>query len=86
MESVGFADPVDVAGHSRSLARHRRRPRCRAHPGKRATGGYPDGRYYDPATGQFLSVDPVVSITGQPYPTRTRIPRMRAIQVDSALN
>lgn len=24
-------------------------------------------RYYDPATGQFLSVDPVVSLTGQPY-------------------
>jgi RHS repeat-associated protein len=24
-------------------------------------------RYYDPTTGQFLSVDPAVSITGQPY-------------------
>lgn len=24
-------------------------------------------RYYDPTTGQFLSVDPVVSMTGQPY-------------------
>jgi RHS repeat-associated protein len=39
------------------------------------SGGYSDptglnylvNRYYDPATGQFLSVDPVVSITGQPY-------------------
>jgi len=38
-------------------------------------GGYTDptgliyliGRYYDPSTGQFLSVDPAVSITGQPY-------------------
>lgn len=26
------------------------------------------GRYYDPATGQFLSVDPLVDETGQPYP------------------
>ena len=25
------------------------------------------GRYYDPATGQFLSVDPLVDQTGQPY-------------------
>jgi hypothetical protein len=25
------------------------------------------GRYYDPTTGQFLTVDPAVSITGQPY-------------------
>ena len=24
-------------------------------------------RYYDPTTGQFLSVDPAVSITGEPY-------------------
>ena len=38
-------------------------------------GGYTDptgliyliGRYYDPATGQFLSVDPLVAETGQPY-------------------
>ena len=38
-------------------------------------GGYTDptgliyliGRYYDPATGQFLSVDPMVQETGQPY-------------------
>jgi len=25
------------------------------------------GRYYDPATGQFLSIDPDVAVTGQPY-------------------
>lgn len=25
------------------------------------------GRYYDPATGQFISVDPLVDETGQPY-------------------
>ena len=25
------------------------------------------GAYYDPATGQFLSVDPLVDETGQPY-------------------
>lgn len=38
-------------------------------------GGYTDpsgliyliGRYYDPATGQFLNVDPEVDATGQPY-------------------
>src|SRR5271167_60827 len=24
-------------------------------------------RYYDPGTGQFLSVDPAVSVTNQPY-------------------
>ena len=25
------------------------------------------GRYYDPATGQFLSVDPLLSVTSEPY-------------------
>ena len=38
-------------------------------------GGYTDptglvhlvDRYYDPSTGQFLSVDPLVDLTGQPY-------------------
>ena len=38
-------------------------------------GGYTDpsglvyliGRYYDPSTGQFLSADPLVALTGQPY-------------------
>ena len=38
-------------------------------------GGYTDptgliyfvNRYYDPSTGQFISVDPLVGITGQPY-------------------
>lgn len=28
---------------------------------------YTDGRYYDPNTAQFLSVDPLVNITGAPY-------------------
>ena len=38
-------------------------------------GGYTDptgfiylvNRYYDPSTGQFLSVDPLAGITGEPY-------------------
>lgn len=38
-------------------------------------GGYTDAsgliylqhRYYDPVTGQFLSVDPLVAVTGEPY-------------------
>ncbi len=67
MESVRFADPVVIAGHSRSSARRRRRTQCRAHPRESATDGYPDGRYYDPSTAQFISVDPAVSQTGQPY-------------------
>ena len=28
---------------------------------------YLQARYYDPATGQFLTVDPLVSLTGEPY-------------------
>jgi RHS repeat-associated protein len=28
---------------------------------------YLQARYYDPATGQFLTVDPLVSLTGKPY-------------------
>ncbi len=28
---------------------------------------YLPARYYDPATGQFLSLDPQVSLTGEPY-------------------
>ena len=67
MESVRFADPVVIAGHSRLSARRCRRTRCRAHRRETATPWYPDGRYYDPATSQFLSVDPLVDVTQQPY-------------------
>ena len=30
-------------------------------------------RYYDPSTYQFLSVDPAVATTGQPYASRVTI-------------
>ena len=33
----------------------------------RIPGHSPVGRYYDPETGQFLTVDPLVDQTGQPY-------------------
>jgi len=39
---------------------HRYRPRCRRGPQLIA-------RYYDPATGQFLTVDPEVATTLAPY-------------------
>jgi hypothetical protein len=32
----------------------------------RANGGRVD-RYYDPSTDQFLNVDPLAGVTGQPY-------------------
>jgi RHS repeat-associated protein len=34
---------------------------------QRANPEYKVGRYYDPTTDQFLSVDPDVAETGQPY-------------------
>ena len=35
--------------------------------GCRAGAAGEEHRYYDPTTGQFLTVDPMVSITGQPF-------------------
>lgn len=35
---------------------------------------YLDHRYYDPATGQFISSDPLVDVTGQPYAYATDDP------------
>ena len=67
MEPVGFADPVDVAGHCQSSVQLRRRTHCRAHPRERGTDGYADNRYYDLYSRQFLSVDPLVDQTLQPY-------------------
>ena len=62
-----LADPVVIAGHSRLSARRCRRTRCRAPRRETATPWYPDGRYYDPSTAQFISVDPAVAQTGDPY-------------------
>jgi RHS repeat-associated protein len=52
--------------------RHQSRRFCTSGPVEyqRTTTNASDGsidRYYDPATGQFLSVDPDVAVTGQPY-------------------
>ena len=45
----------------------RRAPwRCAEATG-RPEPSYSVGRYYDPTTGQFLTVDPLVDLTGQPY-------------------
>ena len=49
---------------SRGLAAPRRAARRRCLEHSRPTSV---GRYYDPATGQFLTVDPLVDETGQPY-------------------
>ena len=46
MEPVGFADPVDVAGHCQSSVQLRRRTHCRAHPRERGTDGYADNRHF----------------------------------------
>ena len=45
-----------------------RRPRrCHRRPGRGPVAHYVVGRYYDSQTGQFLSVDPLVEETGEPY-------------------
>ena len=50
------------------------RPRAYCRPNRSPTqrpatrsGRYVDHRYYDPSTDQFISVDPLVSQTGQPF-------------------
>jgi RHS repeat-associated protein len=56
--------------YQRSGAIGHRSPRPRAACRPRATGHALGGsvhRYYDPLTGQFLSVDPLVDVTGMPY-------------------
>jgi hypothetical protein len=40
---------------------------CRSHGSRKVQTGVLVHRYYDPSTGQFLSVDPAVTITEQPY-------------------
>ena len=59
---------TDCGPHAPDERRHRplrgQRPVCRRRAGSRSSVV---GRYYDPGTGQFLSVDPLVDVTGQPY-------------------
>ena len=62
---------LSCAGH---LPRHRPRTRCRRHHQLHRHAGPSTTpatslveRYYDPATGQFLTVDPLVDYTGQAY-------------------
>jgi uncharacterized protein RhaS with RHS repeats len=67
-----FAQPDEAAGQdlpSTAVAsirstRRRRLHRCRVHA---ARNGDAVHRYYDPATGQFLSMDPLDAVTNQPY-------------------
>ena len=50
------------------VARHsRRHARCRRSPGSGTERHVVVGRYYDPQTGQFLSVDPAVQQTSEAY-------------------
>ena len=51
---------------ARHVVSRRQVARCRR-PGGAPAGHDVVGRYYDPATGQFLSVDPLVEQTGQAY-------------------
>jgi hypothetical protein len=56
----------DASGSRRHVAR--RRPRgCRRLPGDGPRWHDVVGRYYDPQTGQFLSVDPDLQQTQEPY-------------------
>jgi len=64
------ASRSDVRRHPRSATAEHRSPRSRAVSRPCTTPQAPERtvhRYYDPTTGQFLSVDPLVASTGQPY-------------------
>jgi hypothetical protein len=65
-----MVDLIDTIRHlsPRAFPAHRvDRPRCPLHCRRRAEIASLVHRYYDPVTGQFLSVDPLVGVTGTPY-------------------
>ena len=65
-----IVDLIDTTRHLslRAWPAHRvDHPRCRLHCRRRAEITSLVHRYYDPATEQFLSVDPLADVTGTPY-------------------
>jgi hypothetical protein len=79
-KTAPFGVALNTCGKCASRSNARRRPRfatiehrspsSRVVPLPCATTQAPEGtvhRYYDPTTGQFLTVDPLVSVTGQPF-------------------
>ena len=57
----------NVGAVPRRIARFRRSPACRRLRSRECTSGVKVARYYDPATAQFLTRDPLTSQTRSPY-------------------
>ena len=66
----GPVTPVSAGSRSGRLARCRRSGGSRSSPPRQSSrrgGLFLNNRYHDPALGSFISVDPLVTSTGQPY-------------------